>query len=334
MTRTTGTPGYLISEPQPDHTWVARLGPLRPLHFAGADEASDLPAHVRAGSGVRRWGERVVVVQDDVNALALLDEKTGSVAPLVLPAGAGGHRHFSEQRGNKASKMDLEACVVLPDGRLLAVGSGSTPAREHVVVVGQDHQVRVVQAAPLFAQLRSRRDFAGSELNLEGAVVVGGLIRLFQRGNGAAVDGHAATNAVGDLDLDRFLRWLDHGAPPPELDAVTCVDLGHVQGVPFGFTDATALPDGRIVFLAGAEDSPDTYRDGRVLGARVGLLDGAQVIVAEIHDAAGRATSLKLEGVDFVRHVASGGMEFAVVADMDDPEVPAVIASLHWGPTK
>jgi hypothetical protein len=45
--------------------WVARLGPPRPLHFAHADEARDLPAHVRAGSGLRPWGERVVVVQDD-----------------------------------------------------------------------------------------------------------------------------------------------------------------------------------------------------------------------------------------------------------------------------
>jgi hypothetical protein len=128
--------------------WVARLGPPRSLRFAGADEARDLPGHVRAGSGLRRWGERLVVVQDDVNALALLDERAGTVTPLVLPAGAGGRRHFSERRGNKAAKMDLEACVVLPDGRLLAIGSGSTPAREHLVVVDADHHVRVVDAAP------------------------------------------------------------------------------------------------------------------------------------------------------------------------------------------
>lgn len=312
--------------------WVARLGPPRPLHFAQADAARDLPAHVRAGSGLRRWGERIVVVQDDVNALALLDERAGTVAPLVLPAGAGGRRQFSERSGNKAAKMDLEACVVLPDGRLLAIGSGSTSAREHVVVVDTDHHVCVVDAAPLFEHLRSRRDFAGSELNLEGAVVVGGLLRLFQRGNGAVVDGRAPSNAVGDLPLDAFLGWLDHGTAPPRLASVTCVDLGHVRGVPFGFTDASALPDGRVVFLAGAEDSPDTYRDGDVLGARIGLLDGDRVTLCEVLDEAGRPTSLKLEGVDFVGFSSSGGVELAVVADMDDPDVPAVIASLHWGP--
>lgn len=312
--------------------WIARLGPPRPLHFAEADEARDLPAHVRAGSGLRRWGERVVVVQDDVNAMALLDERAGTVAPLVLPAGAGGRRQFSERSGNKAAKMDLEACVVLPDGRLLAIGSGSTSAREHVVVGGADHDVRVVDAAPLFEHLRSRRDFAGSELNLEGAVVVGGLLRLFQRGNGAVVDGRAPSNAVGDLELAAFLAWLDDSAALPQLGSVTRVDLGHVRGVPFGFTDASALPDGRVVFLAGAEDSPDTYRDGDVLGARIGLLDGDRVTLCEVLDEAGRPTSLKLEGVDFVGFSSSGGVELAVVADMDDPDVPAVIASLHWGP--
>jgi len=86
------------------------------------------------------------------------------------------------------------------------------------------------------------------------------------------------------------------------------------------------------VFLAGAEDSPDTYRDGDVLGARVGLLDGARVVLAEILDVTGRPASLKLEGVEFVGFTLAGGIELVVVADMDDPDVPAAIASLKWGP--
>lgn len=310
--------------------WVARLGPARPLHFRSADEPRDLPGHVRAGSALRRWGDRLVVVQDDVNALALLDE-SGTATALALPSGHGGRRQFSEGLGNKAAKLDLEACVVLPDGRLMAIGSGSTPAREQLVVVDRAHGVRVVPAPALYQHLRVRRDFAGSQLNIEGAVAVGGLLRLFQRGNGAAVDGVAAANAVGDLDLDGVLAWLDHGGPSPELRSVRRFDLGEVRGVPFGFTDATALPDGRVVFLAGAEDSPDTYQDGEVLGARVGLL-GDELVLAEILDPSGHPTALKLEGVDYVGPTASGGLELAVVADMDDPDQPAVIASLWWGP--
>lgn len=317
--------------------WVARLGPATPLRFAGADDALDLPAHVRAGSGVRRWGERLVVVQDDVNALALLDERAGTVTPLALPAGEGGRRHFSERRGNKAAKMDLEACVVLPDGRLVAFGSGSTAARERLVVVDVERRVRVVDGGALYARLRGRPDFAGSELNIEGAVVVGGRLRLFQRGNGAVVRGMAPTNATGDLDLGAFVAWLDAGpgAPslPPSFIDVSSVDLGRVGGVPFGFTDAVALPDGRVVFLAGAEDSPDTYGDGAVLGARVGVLDGEGVVLAEVLDERGGPSALKLEGVELVGVAPSGAIELVVVADMDDPDVAAVMAPLVWGPS-
>lgn len=316
--------------PQPD--WMARLGPARPLHFASADAALDLPAHVRAGSGLRRWQGHLVVLQDDVHALALVEEASGRVSPLLLPTDASGLRQFSEQRGNKGGKMDLEACVVLGDGRLLALGSGSTAARERLVVVDKDRSVRIVDGAALYAQLRSRRDFAGSELNIEGAVVDATRLRLFQRGNGAVVDGQAAAHAIGDLDMAALLHWLDDGGPTPQLIAVRSVDLGHIGGVPLGFTDATLLPDGTIVFLAGAEDSPDTYRDGKVLGTRVGLLDGERLVLAEIRDAGGLATGLKLEGVEFVGYTDAGGIALLVVADMDDPDTAAVMATLTWGP--
>ncbi|TVQ92081.1 MAG: hypothetical protein EA397_07845 [Deltaproteobacteria bacterium] len=322
----------MILEASLAERWQAQLGPLRPLHFTDVDATLDLPGHVRAGSGLRRWGERVVIVQDDVNALAILDEQTGTVAPLLLPEGPNGGRRFSERRGNKADKMDLEACVVLPDGRLLAIGSGSTPAREHFVVVDADHRVTLFEGGPLFEHLRATPPFSGAELNVEGAAIVGARIYLFQRGNGAPVEGRAPTNAIGELDLGTLLRWLDGEGATPQLLSVRNVDLGVVDGVPFGFTDAAPLPDGRIVFLAGAEDSPDTYHDGEILGARVGLIDGEHVRVSDIRDAAGAVALLKLEGIDLVEHTPTGGFELLVVTDMDCPDTPASIATLRWEP--
>ena len=40
-------------------------------------------------------------------------------------------------------------------------------------------------------------------------------------------------------------------------------ELGVIDGIPLGFTDATALGDA-VLFSAAAEDSPDATRDGRV----------------------------------------------------------------------
>src|SRR5688572_10489391 len=166
-------------------TFTATLTEVRPLVFPAAAAERDLPGHVRAGSALRRWHNRLVVVQDDVHALALLDETTGVVSALALPRGADGRRTFGTALGNKTLKMDLEACVVLPDGRLVALGSGSTPRREHVVVVTGNDDVRILEGPDFYAHLRSRPDFAGSELNIEGAAITEGVLKLLQRGNGA-----------------------------------------------------------------------------------------------------------------------------------------------------
>ena len=308
--------------------FTATLTNVRPLVFEAADVDLDLPGHVRAGSGLRRWRERVVVVQDDVNALALLDESTGVVSALALPPGADGRRTFGNALGNKALKLDLEACVVLPDGRLVALGSGSTPYREHVIVVTGDTDVRVLDGHALYAHLRSRPDFAGSELNLEGAAVTPGALKLLQRGNGAPKDGLEPLNAIGDLSLDAFVAWLD-GGEAPALEAVLPVDLGELGGVRLGFTDAAVLPDGRLVFLAGAEASPDTYRDGEVIGCRFGLVDGHAIHMTNVVDTDGMLAPFKLEGIDWRAAHEDGVWEFMVVADMDTPDAPAVLGTLH-----
>ncbi len=283
--------------------------------------AHDVPDHVRAASAVRRSAERLVIVQDDVNVLVLRHgAETGAI---LLPAGEGGRRSFEPALGNKHAKLDLEACAALPDGRLVAFGSGSTRARERLVVLGERDSVRVVDGSQLYARLRADTTFAGSELNVEGALVVGDVLRLFQRGNGAVVHDVSPVNATADLPLREFVRWLDSGPPLPPLAGVTQFDLGHAGGVPFTFTDAALLPDGRVAFLACAEASPDTYRDGEVLGCRVGINDDASVRLGTIVHPDGRPTRLKLEGIES-RSDTPGS--FDVVADMDRPDEPAL-----WG---
>src|SRR5690606_19389198 len=103
------------------------------LYAQGADPALDRPAHVRAGSGLAWLGPRLVVVQDDASFLALLDAPDAPVSAVALDHVAHGRRQFDDQRGNKKSKLDLEACTVVcgrGDERMIAWGSGSLPIRE------------------------------------------------------------------------------------------------------------------------------------------------------------------------------------------------------------
>ena len=285
---------------------------------------------MRAGSGlaivdVPGLGRRLAVVQDDANFIALVDPHTGRVDVIDLPAGPGGVRQFDKLRGNKMDKFDLESLVAVDfDGRagLLCFGSGSAAAREVVVVVrfgDTGPNVRVVPASAFFKQLRARADFAGDELNIEGAVVVGDRLRLFNRGNGA---GHAV-DAIVDVSLSQLLKHLDdpllHAAPT--LGAAQAVDLGAVAGTRLTFTDATRHPDGRTLFVAAAEASPNAIDDGDVVGTAIGVLhDDGRTTIVPLIDERGRLLLDKVEGIT----IDPARPDHAwVVVDKDDPTLPA-----------
>ncbi|HEX2092140.1 MAG TPA: hypothetical protein VHG28_07040 [Longimicrobiaceae bacterium] len=318
---------------------VVSRAPL--LYAAGADPALDRPAHVRAGSGVSWVAGCLAVVQDDASFVALVDPATREVRAVTLPAGEDGKRQFDALRGTKGLKLDLECCVTVPEGGgelLLAWGSGSTARRERVALLegwteGRP-EVTVVDASALYARLRARTEFSGSELNVEGAVFVDGCVRLFGRGNGAPRNGVLPMDATCDLEweaLRAYLRDPAH-APPPEPRSVVRYRLGALDGLPLTFTDATAA-GGRVVFSAAAEDSPDATRDGRVAGSALGVIDApGRARWTVLRDAEGWSFPDKVEGVAL--SPGSAGRAYAVV-DRDDPAVPSELLEVElagpWG---
>lgn len=298
----------------------ARVTRVRPLHYAdGADRAEDRPAHVRAGSALAWVGDRLLVVQDDAAFFALVD--AAAVEPVALPS-QDGVRLFDDTRGNKRHKLDLEAVVVLGE-RVVAFGSGSTEARERIVTFVPGQAPRVRSASELYARLR-HEDFAGSELNLEGACLAGGTIWLFQRGNGARRGPLLPRDATACVDRDAFERFLDGGAPPP-LRAITAWDLGALDGVRLSFTDGAAR-GGQVAFLAAAEASPDTVRDGPVRGVALGVLGADAGRWARLEDPTGAPFLGKAEGLVFDStdpHTAW------IVVDRDDPGAPAELCTVR-----
>jgi hypothetical protein len=308
-----------------DARTVATLDELVPLRYAATGRAG-LPTHVRAASALRRFENRLVVVQDDVNALAVLGA-SGAARPVLLPAHASGRLVFDDEHGNKHEKLDLEACVTLPDGRLVAFGSGSTPQREQLVVWGGGRESpSLVAATAFYGELRAAVVNEAARLNVEGAVIRGGRLELFHRGNDAP-DTHPE-NAIAELECDHFIAWLDgRAASSPRVRKVTTADLGGVGGIPFGFTDAVALDDAHVIVLACAEDAASAITDGPVLGCRVGVLDEHGLRLADVCDAAGARTRLKLEGIE---RRAGSSSEFDVAVDVDSPAAPAQLGRLAW----
>jgi len=232
------------------------------------------------------------VLQDDANFLALVDPGQGTVDALALPRGAGCARLFDDTRGNKGDKLDLEACLTTTvDGgpAIVAFGSGSMPARDRILVVrahgkAGTPEVRLSRATPFYRLLRASIEFSGSELNIEGVALASeGLIRFFQRGNGAPRAGQMPVDATCDVEWRAFWSYLQHGGDPP--------------------------PIGNVV------------SDGEVIGTAVGMLDRlGHARWTPLRDGDGQPLRVKAEGTAMSRTEPARAY---LVVDSDSPTEPA-----------
>jgi hypothetical protein len=287
---------------------------VTPLRFADGSV-------VRAASGIARYGAGWLVVQDDTTHGCVW---TGSGQPLRLVPAVEGHDTFEEASGTKALKPDLEAVVALPDGSVLALGSGSTEARMRAVLVAPSGEVTVADLAPAYARVTEALGVPPDQLNLEGACLVGGALRWFQRGLPSA----GAPTASVDVDLDTLLAAV-HGGDPAvvAVAGVRSYDLGAASSVGLAVTDAVSLADGTVLVSAAAEDSPSTYDDGPVVGSALALLDGDRLVdlveLPLLDGAVCKVEGLALAGQDGDR------LDLVAVVDADDPAVPSLLLTLE-----
>ena len=278
-------------------------------------------AHVSAASGLVRLGQRLYVVADDDNHLAMFDlrdERPGRLFRLFegeLPLQA---------KDRKAAKADLESLMHLPSsterpaGSLLAMGSGSRPNRQRAVLLALDEvgepqgPPRDVDLAPFFMPLRGT--FA--DLNVEGAFLAGGDMCVLHRRNR-----RSPVNACIRFDWPAFEHWLFSGGPVPLATSITQLDLGVVDGVPLCFTDGAGLPDGGWVFCAAAEDTADSYADARCAGSAVGVVSPTGELLRL------EPLSLRCKAEGIAAEHNGGSLELLLVTDADDRDAPATLLS-------
>ena len=288
---------------------------LRELDVATPTATGRL-AHLSAASGLVCIDSVAYVIADDELHLGVFRTDTSDPGRLIrlfdgtLP---------EEPKARKKKKPDAEAVVLLPadrrnpNGSLLIIGSGSRPNRQRGGIVALDAgggitgAPLVVDLSPLYALLHS----ACPELNIEGAVVLNDEMWLLQRGNKGT-----GRNAIVRFALDDFLEALRPDTRRQGPIAVEDYALGDIDGVPLSFTDATGLPDGRLIFTAVAEDTDDPYDDGRCLGSAIGLIESGKLCRVERVD-----EGCKIEGI----HAQPDGdtIRLLLVTDADDADIPA-----------
>lgn len=299
------------------------LHKVRDLDLAEPFQSGRLP-HLSAASGLVRTKNRLYVVADDELSIGVFDaahEKPGELIRLLpgeLPL---------DPVERKDKKADFESLLLLlpfpgfKHGALLALSSGSKKKKRHVSALLPLAKNSSVSGGAVPFDLMDAYEPLHKEfprLNIEGAIVHGGELRLFQRGNKKD-----RTNAILRCTLAPVLEalTLGRGIGALELLAIVPVELGDLDGVPLSFTDAAVLSNGNMIFSAAAEDTDDAVDDGPCNGSAVGIVspNGNLVALERVSE------KLKLEGVAAIENGDS--VDLLLVSDADDANVPAGLHS-------
>jgi hypothetical protein len=282
------------------------------------DLAVDTPlpsghAFLSAASGMVVCGSALYVVADDARCLGVFDCEAAGPGRLI-PLIAGDLPVDPAER--KKQKPDFEILLALPHPgatRLLAMGSGSTPQRMRGAVIDlHGHNapapdpianVRLIDLQALFAAIAP----LVPEINLEGAVLRGDQLLLFNRGN--------MEYPASQIIAVPLAALLEGGPVTATLRAE--LQLPTVSGVPLTVTNACPLESGHILLSAVAEATDNSYADGALMGAAIVELDAdLNVRVIEPLD-----PMLKVEGLS--AQIMADGVHLLCVTDADDPDQPS-----------
>lgn len=266
---------------------------------------------VAAASGMCRIGDELVVVADDELTLHRYGLDGSVRGRIVLLPGS----LPDEARARKRAKPDFEALTALPDGSLLAIGSGSAAGRDRAAWIDRAAgSARLVDLGPLYAALRERIE----PLNVEGACAMGDSLVLFTRRTG-----RAGANTLVRLDLEATVAQLASGRLDLGLvRGLEPVELLSVGDAPLGFTDAAPWRGGAL-YVAAAEVTDDPVEDGACVGCELGWIDpDGRVAWREPVE-----PCVKLEGItvdpDGVLHAVADGDDRAVLAPLFLARLPA-----------
>ena len=205
---------------------------------------------IAAASGLLYKDNTITVISDNSKLLYAYAIKQDQLATKTLLWGK------VLENIPKKEKADFEAITEI-DGQLYVFGSGSGENRSTLVKYNPKRGTKdSVDLRAIYRQLKTDFSVSDQDFNIEGALPYGEELWLFNRGNGPGKQ-----NGIFILDKRTFT--------PKDFFQVS---LPALQGVSTGFTDAT-LVDGKIYFIAAAEDSNSSYHDGEVKGTLIGRLN-------------------------------------------------------------
>jgi hypothetical protein len=302
---------------------------LRTLHVLPTHHPRGQP-HLSAASGLVCIAAQAYVVADDEHHLGCFSIEDDQPVQLLrlLP---GDLPEQPKQR--KRLKPDLENLTALPPmpgyphGALLALGSGSKDVRHQGLLMALTAQGLLPRQAEFAPKLIDLKDWYAplhaefADLNIEGCFIQDDLLHLVQRGNKGDSPSACISYAWASVQ-----NWLCGSGPAPQALRIKHLDFGLIQGIPLTPTDALALPDGRWLMSAVAENTSDSVQDGACVASALVLLNAqAEVLRIELLEG-----SPKVEGICLIRLAAADHV--LMVTDADDPEQASHLLRLDISP--
>lgn len=201
----------------------------------------------------------------------------------------------------KPDKADYEAIAVKGD-ELYMFGSGSTDKRNTIAHINFKTKeiLPTIDATDLYMIMQEFGQIDAKNFNIEAAVNDGGIWYLFNRGNGPKGKNGIFT-LEGDMDETAFQIIYND------------IKLPKINGAPSGFTDAVKVGE-KIWFIAAAEKSNSTYKDGEVAGTLIGRID---IESMEVEYTETISSQNKFEGITLYKETPTT-LEFLLCEDTDN----------------
>lgn len=293
-----------------------------------ADKSADNEI-LSGASGIVRYNNYYYVIRDNSNHLYQFQGndfqwvKSIRLFPGTLP---------SNQKDRKKLKPDLEAMLIVPANDILAldslmlIPSGSKKNRVKGKLISLTKKGELADDAREldFSNLYSHLKNELHKVNIEGAIVFDKNLILLQRGNSKK-----SRNALVYLNLNCVLQQLDT-IEANCLEKIVYPDIGGIGFIPYTFTDAIATTDGRILFLAAAEETEDAVLDGDVSGAAIGMLNAK----GEVKWVSALSERIKFEGIVPTNESSSAGQVYFLISDADSDYTPSSVYKLTLPPTQ
>ena len=269
---------------------------------------------VSSGSGIIHNDDSLIILGDDAAYYAQMALSNQGYVRKSISENA------NHKRVPKLIKNDIESAIFASiKGQPFVLGFGSggiTPYRDTLFAMPLTETATrfKVSLLPIYNAIRKKVVLSESELNIEGAAMLGDQLILFNRGNNFAVV----------FSWPIFSKYIKHPANTeiPPFKIVKFI-LPIFNKFPVGISGACEINDSEILFTASLEETTDFINDGVVKGSYIGILkfslSGEIELTAlePLKDASGNVLADKLESITIIKKDGDT-IDVVAVADNDD----------------